>query len=71
MIKGRGAIESDGKLTLVTDGGTFEVGAAALERILAKLAAQGIVVSNQTPPEQHRHDETEHTHTHEKGVQHG
>jgi hypothetical protein len=65
-MKGKGAIEKDGKLTLITTSGTFTVGAEQLERIMTQLAARGIQITNQQPPEQHRHDDKSHNHESEQ-----
>ncbi len=55
-------IERDGKITLSTLNGTFTEGVEKINDILAALGADGIEITQSNPPEQHRHDDEQHSH---------
>ena len=47
----------DGQVSIVTRGGSFAEGKAAIEKLLGALQAQGVDVQLTRPVEQHRHDD--------------
>jgi len=56
-VKAQIVITLDGRVSIVTRGGTFEEGRQAIEKLLADLKTQGVDVQLTGPVEQHRHDE--------------
>jgi hypothetical protein len=59
-------VDRDGKITLITQNGTFTAGVDKINEILAALSAEGIDIQQVNPPEQHRHDDPQHNHLHQE-----
>lgn len=53
-------ITAEGKISIITQEGSFEEGSVGIERLLSKLGAQGLEIDGAKEYEQHRHD---HEHT--------
>jgi hypothetical protein len=64
-MKAQIAITTDGKLTIITQEGTFEQGQAILLELLQTLGVNGLDITVDGPIEQHRHDDTNTQHTHQ------
>jgi hypothetical protein len=67
-MKAQIVITLDGQIQVVTQEGTYESGKLAIEKLLARLSAQGLKIELSGPVEQHRHDEPgrvqRHVHSH-------
>lgn len=67
-MKGRIVIESNGKVSIFSEEGSFEAGAAKIKDLLAKLEAAGLQLSDVGQIESHRHDDikqpNQQSHTH-------
>ncbi|MEM3486029.1 MAG: hypothetical protein QXI12_10465 [Candidatus Methanomethyliaceae archaeon] len=59
-------ITADGKISIITQEGTFEGGKDQIKRFLASLSLEGIEIApvEEKDFEQHRHDDVEHAHAH-------
>ena len=65
-MKAKITITPDGKISVITQEGTFEAGKEEIKRFLADLGMEGVefeLVSDKDF-EQHRHDGQEHAHEH-------
>jgi hypothetical protein len=56
----------DGKITIITQNGTFTAGVEKINEILAALKTEGIEITKADSPEQHRHDDPQHSHLHQE-----
>jgi hypothetical protein len=67
-MKAQIVITLDGQIQVVTQEGTYEGGKLAIEKLLARLNAQGLKIELTGPVEQHRHDDPAqvrgHVHSH-------
>lgn len=56
-IQGETIIGPDGSIAIRTTNGTFVTGSALLKQIARRMAEQGLQLSGEFVPEQHRHDD--------------